>query len=153
MTTFEEYEKRGLVELRVEPDEELYDDSYIDAKHSPSEHDEEGDDMSSVWLSWRENGRVRSERWTPVIGCECHKCTKAALWREIERDGVWDLLFAVRATKKMHTWEVHHVCGGFIGDSWKESQDDAKAQAVERLEELFQEQADELAGRATFAAG
>ena len=147
-------ESRGLVELYTEPDECLYDDSYLDDDDGFPAHDEDAQELRVVNLYWNRKGRVTCERWTVTEGCECRKCTKADLWSRIERDGVWDLMYRFR-THPSRAWESHCACGGIVGDDWKGSgyDDDAKIECMWLLNESFQEEANELAERATFAAG
>lgn len=69
----------------------------------------------------------------------------------IEREGLWWACSEVRLTKK-HAWEQADSIGMLIGtDDLAVYEPDLLGAALEKLDELFQEDADEMAGRATYA--
>lgn len=115
---WEQAEDEGLVRLHAEPDEEMFDDSYID--------------------TWTDVSEARRER------------ARKELWAKIERDGVWNICAQILIDDEWTT--VGAVCA-FVGDDWKGSgyDTDLMREALDALDEMRTEEAEELAARPTFA--
>lgn len=75
---------------------------------------------------------------------------KKELWRLIERDGVWWYFSQARLSPN-HPWEYAGSLGMVVGriDTW--SRASLRREALDLLDKMRQEEADELAQRATYA--
>jgi hypothetical protein len=80
--------------------------------------------------------------------------TKKELWERIGNDGVWGIVGSFRVSTDAR-WEQGDGVWDFIGDDWRDSgyDTDVKSETMKALDAAFQEKANELAQRATYAAG
>ena len=105
--------------------------------HAEPECDVYDDSYIDTWDHLSEEGKKRA---------------KKELWDQIEREGCWIWIGQWRANDEAE-WEYADNIGGIIGDALCGYEIDLMQSAIEALDAFQQSEADNLAQRATFAAG